>query len=44
TGFYGMNLKGLPWSDSPHGAWIAAGVIAASSAALMAVMRLMRWL
>jgi magnesium transporter len=43
SGMYGMNLKGLPWTDSPHGAAIVGGVMAATTAILLAVLRLMRW-
>ena len=43
SGMYGMNLKGLPWTDSPHGAAIVGGLMAATTAILLAVLRLMRW-
>ena len=44
TSFYGMNLHGLPWSDSPHGAWIAGGVMLALTVILLALLRVLRWL
>ena len=27
TGFYGMNIKQLPWAESPHALWIVIGLI-----------------
>src|SRR5258705_102354 len=33
SGFYGMNLKGLPWIDSPYGAEIAIGLMAITTVA-----------
>lgn len=44
SGIYGMNLKGLPWLDSPHGAAIVGMVTAATTVMLLVVLRLMRWL
>ena len=43
SGIYGMNLKGLPWTDSAHGAAIVSGVMAATTVVLLAILRLMRW-
>jgi len=43
SGIYGMNLKGLPWVDSPHGAAIVSGVMAATTVVLLIILRLMRW-
>lgn len=43
SGIYGMNLKGLPWTESPHGAAILGGVMAATTAVLLVILRLMRW-
>jgi len=43
SGIYGMNLKGLPWIDSPHGAAIVSGVMAATTVVLLVILRLMRW-
>ncbi|HKW97359.1 MAG TPA: magnesium/cobalt transporter CorA [Bryobacteraceae bacterium] len=44
SSFYGMNLKGLPWLDSPHGTAIVVGVMAATTAVLLAILKAMRWL
>ena len=43
SGIYGMNLKGLPWADSPHGTVLVSGVMLATTAVLLAVLRLFRW-
>ena len=43
SGIYGMNLKGLPWVDSSHGAAIVSGVMAATTVVLLIILRLMRW-
>jgi len=43
SGIYGMNLKGLPWVDAPNGAAIVSGVMAATTVALLVILRLMRW-
>ncbi len=43
SGIYGMNLKGLPWVESPHGAAIVSGVMAATTIMLLVILRLMRW-
>jgi magnesium transporter len=43
SGIYGMNLKGLPWVDSPHGAAIVSGVMATTAVVLLIILRLMRW-
>src|SRR4029077_183650 len=44
SGFFGMNLKGLPWVDSPYGAEIALGLMAASTGGLLAVLKKFNWL
>ena len=44
SSFYGMNLRGLPWGDNPHGAWIAITQMAVSTLILLGVLRLFRWL
>ena len=44
SGFYGMNLRGLPWSDAPQGAWLAAGVMFLLTTALLVLLRIFRWL
>jgi magnesium transporter len=43
SGIYGMNLKGLPFEDSPHGAgWVALITIIAT-AILLYVLRKLEW-
>ena len=44
TGVYGMNLKGLPFEDSPHGAAIVAVLTLAFTLLLLLFLRLRRWL
>ena len=44
SGFYGMNLEDLPGAQSPHGAWIAAALMAAGTLALLGILRYFRWL
>jgi magnesium transporter len=44
SGIYGMNVKGLPWTDSPRAGWMVAGIMAACTAALLALLRWFRWL
>ncbi len=41
---YGMNLKGLPFEDSPHGALYVALMAVVSTAALLVFLRSRRWL
>jgi magnesium transporter len=43
SGIYGMNLKGLPWADSPHGTVIVSGVMFATTVVMLAILRLFRW-
>lgn len=43
SGFYGMNTKGLPFADSPHATEIAAGLMLATTAVLLVVLRRFRW-
>ncbi len=43
SGIYGMNLKGLPWLEAPHGGAIVSGVMAATTVVLLVILRLMRW-
>ena len=43
SSFYGMNVKGLPWIDSPYATWIVAGIMAGTTAVLMIILRLFRW-
>jgi magnesium transporter len=44
SGFYGMNLHGLPWGSSPYGSWIAAGLMGAFTAGLLILLRFFRWI
>jgi magnesium transporter len=44
TSFYGMNVRGLPLSDIPFGAYYVAGAIIVSTVVMFAVMRKARWL
>jgi len=43
SGIYGMNLKGLPWIDSPHGASIVGGIMLATTVALLVILRMFKW-
>jgi len=44
SGIYGMNLKGLPFEESPHGAEWIAGMTVIATAALLYALRRMKWL
>jgi len=44
SGIYGMNLKGLPFEDSPHGAEWVGGITVVATAALLFVLRKLNWL
>jgi magnesium transporter len=44
SGIYGMNLKGLPFEDSPHGARFVAFLTIAVTALLLFILRRMKWL
>ena len=44
TGIYGMNLKGLPFEDSPHGAAIVAALTLAFTLVLLFTLRRRHWL
>jgi magnesium transporter len=43
SGIFGMNLKGLPWIDSPHGASIVGGIMLATTVALLVILRMFKW-
>ncbi len=43
SGIYGMNLKGLPFEESPHGALYVGGLTLICTAALLYILRRMRW-
>jgi len=42
TGFFGMNLH-LPWTQDPHGAWYATGLMIASTVAILIYFRRKGW-
>jgi len=44
TGIYGMNIKGLPFTENPHGATIVAAVTAAITALMLIAVRWMGWM
>ena len=44
SGIYGMNLKGLPFEDSPHGAAYVAATILLTTVLLLYWLRRRRWL
>jgi len=43
SGIYGMNLKGLPFVDSPHAMTIVGAMMAATTAVLLLILRFFRW-
>jgi magnesium transporter len=43
SGFFGMNTKGLPGIDSPHGTAIAAGLMVAATAGLLIMLKRFDW-
>ena len=43
SGIYGMNLKGLPWVDSPHALEIVGAVVLGTTALLLGVLRWFKW-
>jgi magnesium transporter len=43
SGIYGMNLKGLPFEDSPHGALYVGGMTLACTALLLFILRRLKW-
>ncbi len=44
SGIYGMNVKGLPWMDSPHGTAIVSALMAACTVGLLFLLRWFKWL
>ena len=44
AGIYGMNVRNLPFAESPHGGAIVSAVIFGVSAVLLIAMRLLHWL
>jgi magnesium transporter len=43
SGIYGMNLKGLPFEESPHGALYVSAMMVACTVLLLYILRRMRW-
>ena len=43
TGVYGMNLKGIPFIDSPHGIYLVVGTIIVTTALLLWGLKKMGW-
>jgi magnesium transporter len=43
SGIYGMNVKNIPFLESPHGIWIVIGLMAASTILLLGLLRKFRW-
>jgi magnesium transporter len=43
SSIYGMNLKGLPFEDSPHGAWFAGLLTLLCTAILLLILRKRGW-
>ncbi len=44
TSFYGMNVKGIPFVDGPNGATMVTLVIVITTAALLVLLRWLKWL
>jgi magnesium transporter len=44
SGMYGMNTKGMPWIESPHGSKIAIAMMAATTAGLLYLLKKYDWL
>jgi magnesium transporter len=44
SGIYGMNLKGLPFQDSPHGAEWVGGITILATLLLLYLLRRLKWL
>src|SRR5205807_4728816 len=44
SGIYGMNLKGLPFQDSPYGAEWVGGIPIVSTLLLLYILRKLKWL
>lgn len=43
SGIYGMNLKGLPFQESPHGAAIVGAVTVVCTALLLRLLKMRKW-
>jgi magnesium transporter len=44
SGIYGMNTKGTPWMNSPHGSEIALGLMVAATVGLLIMLKKFDWL
>jgi len=44
SSYYGMNLKGLPWLDSPRATALVTALMAACTVGLLILLRIFRWL
>jgi magnesium transporter len=44
SGFFGMNTKDLPWTQTPHGTWYPAALMLATTIALLWLLRKLEWL
>jgi len=44
SGIYGMNVKGLPAAESPHGLLLIGAVMVGSTVALLYILKRFRWL
>jgi magnesium transporter len=44
SGFFGMNLKDLPWVQSSHGVWAAGGLMVLTTGLLLWLLRHFEWL
>jgi magnesium transporter len=44
TGLYGMNVKGLPYVDAPHGFWIVSLFVFVFTALLLWLLKHFQWL
>ena len=44
SGIYGMNVKGLPWAESPHGVAFVFGMMAAITGVLLWALKKFGWL
>ena len=43
SGFFGMNVQTLPWLHSPYSGWIVSSLMVASTAALLVLLKILRW-
>jgi magnesium transporter len=43
SSFYGMNVKGLPYADTPHALWIVVVAMVASTGGLLWMLRRFKW-